>query len=271
VDPRELALREVRESPWLQQRELAARLAAETGLAESTLIRLFRRMEAEGELRSGLDGRRTTYALPEPADPEPAPPEPAPPEPAPPEPGPVAQPSAGALWSGRLAPLGAPEHEPADDEGQSEPATRRVTARWPMAALVAGVLAASVLAAVLLSPTKRDPYTGQPENEDSQPLKQEPKAAAKPKVRVAVLSGVTAQGAAVKEAKRLKAKGFRIGAVTDAPGPASRSAVLYARGERDAAQAVAEAAGIRSVKAVDSATSAAARGAKLSVVVGSRR
>lgn len=65
MEPRELALREVRDHPWLQQRELAARLAGQTGLAESTLIRLFRRMEADGQLRSGLDGRRKTYALPE--------------------------------------------------------------------------------------------------------------------------------------------------------------------------------------------------------------
>ncbi len=92
MEPRELALREVRESPWLQQRELAARLSEETGLAESTLIRLFRRMEAEGELQSGLDGRRKTYALPEPE--------------------PEGAPTPGALWSSRLAPLGEPEPEP---------------------------------------------------------------------------------------------------------------------------------------------------------------
>lgn len=273
MEPRELALREVRESPWLQQRDLAARLSSETGLAESTLIRLFRRMEAEGELRSGLDGRRKTYALPEP-------------KPEPPPPAPAVQPSAGALWSSRLAPLGEPEPEPADHEPEPAPGTTR--ARWPILAIVAGVLVVSVLAAVLLSPTKRDTFTGLSKDEESQEVKAtstesapppkpkakpkpQPEAAAKPKVKVAVLSGVATPGAAAKEAKRLKAKGFRIGAVTNAPGPADRSAVLYARGERAAARVVAEEAGIRSVKAADSETSDAAGGAKLAVVVGSSR
>jgi LytR cell envelope-related transcriptional attenuator len=277
VEPRELTLREVRESPWLQQRELAARLSAETGLAESTLIRLFRRMEAEGELRPGLDGRRRTYALPEP-------------KPESPPPAPAAPPSAGALWSNRLAPLGEPEPEPADHEPEpeTEPAAGTTRARWPILAIVAVVLGVSVLAAVLLSPTKRDPFTGQPEDQESQPVKasstprppapkpeakpkQQPKAAATPKVKVAVLSGVATPGAAAKEAKRLKAKGLRIGAVTNAPRPADRSAVLYARGEVSSARAVAEEAGIRSVKAADSASSDAAGGAKVAVVVGSAR
>jgi hypothetical protein len=145
-----------------------------------------------------------------------------------------------------------------------------------------------VLAAVLLSPTKRDPFTGQPENEESQAVKdsstprsrapkpeakpkQQTKAAATPKVKVAVLSGVAAPGAAAKEAKRLKAKGFRIGVVTNARRLADRSAVLYARGERASARAVAEEAGIPSVKAADSATSEAAGGAKVAVLVGSSR
>ncbi len=84
----------------------------------------------------------------------------------------------------------------------------------------------------------------------------------------AVLSGVAEPGAAAKVAKRLKRRGFRIGAVTNAPGPAERSAVLYAGGGRAAARALAKEANIRTVKALDRATAGPARGAKLVVVVG---
>ena len=163
MEPRELALRELRESPWLQQRELAARLSEETGLAESTLIRLFRRMEAEGELQSGLDGRRRTYALP---DPEPE-----------------GAPTPGALWSSRLAPLGEPEPEPEPDaEPQSEPPPvepEREPApppdyprpAWPFAAVVAAVVAFAVIAAIVLSPSKNDPLTGaEQKQEQTRPI-----------------------------------------------------------------------------------------------------
>ena len=156
MEPRELALREVRDHPWLQQRELAARLAGQTGLAESTLIRLFRRMEADGQLRSGLDGRRKTYALPESV--------------------PTGPPSPGALWSSRLAPLGEreaetetePEAETEQQPVRPEPAgTRRA---WPIAGVVAAVLMVSVLAAVLLSPEKYDPLADDGD-EQSKPVK----------------------------------------------------------------------------------------------------
>jgi len=274
VEPRELTLREVRASPWLQQRELAARLSGPTGLAESTLIRLFRRMEAEGELRSGLDGRRKTYALPEPTRTPTRPPAPAPP---------AAQPTEGGLWSGRLAPLGEPApEEPEPDEpesGRGEPVATKPA--WPMGVVVAVVLGLSVLAAVVLSPEKHDPLTGADNDEDSKPLKASAPPPPRPKprraasaaknVRVAVLNGVSEAGVAAKEAKRLKAKGFRIGAVAKAPHPAERSAVLYARGERAAARALAEEAGIDSVGAADSEIAGASRGAKLAVVVGAGR
>lgn len=280
MEPRELALREVRDNPWLQQRELAARLAGQTGLAESTLIRLFRRMEADGELRSGLDGRRKTYALP-------------PPPPAP-EPVPTGPPSSGALWSDRLAPLGEPEAEPEPGaEPEPEPGAEPRPARpepvgtrpaWPIAAVVAVVLIVSVLAAWLLSPERYDPLADH-EDENAKPVKASTPASApqkgakaKPgpapaaaKVRVAVLSGVPEAGAAAKEAKRLKARGVPIGAVGNAPAPAERSAVLYARGQRAAAREVSEQAGIASVKAIDSQTAEPARGAKLVVVVGTDR
>jgi hypothetical protein len=152
VEPRELVLRELGESPWLQQRELAARLSEETGMAESTLIRLFRRMEADGELQSGLDGRRKTYALAEPAA--------------------EAEPTPGALWSRRLEALGEPEPEPEEEsepepdpvEAEPEPAPPPPPAytrpAWPFAAVVAAVVAFAVIAAIALSPSKPDPLTG---------------------------------------------------------------------------------------------------------------
>ena len=164
MEPRELALREVRESPWPQQRELAARLAEDTGLAESTLIRLFRRMEAEGELQSGLDGRRKTYAPAEPvAEPEP--------EPEPVEP--KREPTPGALWSSRLQRLGVreparaepePEPEPVASEPEPEPEPPAPPAytrpAWPFVLVVAVVVVIALLAALLLSHDKRDPVTG---------------------------------------------------------------------------------------------------------------
>jgi hypothetical protein len=169
VEPRELALREVRAKPWLQQRELAARLAAQTGLAEATLIRLFRRMEAEGELRSGLDGRRKTFAPPEPA--RTAPPEPA--RSAPPEPARSAPPTQGALWSDRLARLGErdphAEQEPEPGTQEGEPVATKPA--WPIAVVVAVVLAVSVLAAVILSPEKHDPLTGAETDTESTPAR----------------------------------------------------------------------------------------------------
>jgi len=270
VEPRDLALREVAASPWTRQRELVRRLHAQTGLAESTLNLLLPRMEAAGDLRSRLEGGFKTYALPEP-------------EPAQPDP---------------------PAQRPA------KPATKP---GWPFAAVVASVLAVAVVFAVVLSPEKRDPFTGSSEpvpvaspppakqREPAPPSEPAPadepptgkprarpkpkararqKARAKPrpaglaaakKARTAVLSGVGQPGAAAKEGKRLKAKGFRVGSVANAPRPVERSAVLYALGSRSAAKALAKRAGIGSVRAVDPATAAVARGSKLYVVVGVKR
>lgn len=86
-----------------------------------------------------------------------------------------------------------------------------------------------------------------------------------------MLSGVVQAGAGAKEGKRLKAKGFRVTTVANAPGPSERSAVLYARGARSAAKAMAKRVGIKAVRAVDPAPAAAARGAKLYVIVGATR
>jgi len=273
-------------SPWTRQRELVRRLHAQTGLAESTLNLLLPRMEAAGDLRSRLEGGFKTYALPEP-EPEP----------------PLAQPD--------------PLPSPPDPPGVQRPAKPATKPGWPFAAVVASVLAVAVVFAVVLSPEKRDPFTGSSE-ESSEPVpvaspppakQREPapasepapadepptgkprarpkpkararqKARAKPrpaglgaakKARTAVLSGVGQPGAAAKEGERLKAKGFRVGTVANAPRPAERSAVLYARGSRSAAKALAKRAGIGSVRAVDPATAAVARGSKLYVVVGVKR
>jgi len=135
-------------------------------------------------------------------------------------------------------------------------------------------------------PGKRQPKvpaatTGKTETADTQPKpKPKPKASPKPdppeggglaaakRGPIAVLSGVAEPGAAAKFAKGLKRKGFRIGAVTNAPGPAARSAVLYAGGGRAAARALAKEAGISTVKALDPATAGPAGGAKLVVIVG---
>lgn len=157
----------------------------------------------------------------------------------------------------------------------------------------------SVLAAVLLSPEKYDPLADDGDEQSkpvkastpsSPPPKPKPKPEAKPeakpqpeakpepkpapaakKVRLAVLSGVPQPGAAAKEAKRLKGKGFPVRTVGNAPGGAERSAVFYARGQQAAARDLAEAAGIASVKALDAQTAEPARGAKLVVVVGAAR
>ena len=64
VHVRELILEAVAEHPYLQQRELAARLHELTGLAESTLVTLFQQLARAGDLEPGLDGRRRTYRLP---------------------------------------------------------------------------------------------------------------------------------------------------------------------------------------------------------------
>ena len=64
VHVRELILEAVAEHAHIQQRELAARLHELTGLAESTLITLFRQLARAGDLEPGLDGRRRTYRLP---------------------------------------------------------------------------------------------------------------------------------------------------------------------------------------------------------------
>jgi len=95
-------------------------------------------------------------------------------------------------------------------------------------------------------------------------------AAAK-KARTAVLSGVGQPGAAAEEGERLKAEGFPVGTVANAPRPVERSAVLYAQGSKSAAKALAKRAGIGSVRAVGPATAAVARGSKLYVVVGAKR
>ncbi len=86
----------------------------------------------------------------------------------------------------------------------------------------------------------------------------------------AVLSGVAEPGAAAKFARGLRRMGFRIGPVANAPAPAPRSSVLYARGAKAAARTLAKEGGIRTVRPLDRATAQMARGAKLVVIVGAK-
>ena len=150
---RDLALREVADSPWIQQRELATRLHHLTGLAESTLVRLLRRMEAEGSLRCGLSGPRKTYALPESGE--------------------------DAAIEAMVETMAVAAAQPKPSAARRPPVSPRtappVAAKpgWPMPAVVSTVLAMAVLAAVLLTPEKRDPYTGSPEG-SAKPVAAEP-------------------------------------------------------------------------------------------------
>jgi len=114
-------------------------------------------------------------------------------------------------------------------------------------------------------PAATTPRAEEPRDEESDAL-----AAAK-RTPTAVLSGVPTPRAAAREAARLRRRGFRITQVANAPSPAERSAVLFAPGAREAARELARAAGIRTVRPVDPATAGTSGGARLYVIVGSRR
>jgi predicted nucleic acid-binding Zn ribbon protein len=85
---------------------------------------------------------------------------------------------------------------------------------------------------------------------------------------VAVLSGVPAAGAAKKYASRLKADGFTVGEVTNAPGGAEAYSVQHVDGSQAAARALAEEEGIQEVKAIEPEVADRAGDAKLVVVIG---
>ena len=88
---------------------------------------------------------------------------------------------------------------------------------------------------------------------------------------VAVLSGVPEAGAAEKYASSLKADGFTVGEVTNAPGGQGSYSVQYVTGSEKAAKALAKAQGIRDVKAIEGPVTDRAGDAKLVVIVGAEK
>ena len=95
-------------------------------------------------------------------------------------------------------------------------------------------------------------------------------AAAK-RTQVAVLSGSAVPGIAGKTGDALKRKGFHVGTVANAPGPSQRSLVLYARGKKRAARALARSVKIGAVKPAGPNFQAIAPKAGLIVVIGADR
>ncbi len=91
------------------------------------------------------------------------------------------------------------------------------------------------------------------------------------KVSVAVLSGSPVPGIAARTGQILKRKGFRLRAVTNAPGPSATSAVLYTKDRRYAARAMARALGIRTLKPADPASRAVSSNSRVIVIVGADR
>jgi hypothetical protein len=217
----------------VQQRELVPTIQEETDLASSTITRLLQAMEREGALAGRLDGRRKAYVLPE-------------------------------------APV------PGVSRGSRSELVAVVTALFVAASLVAFVLApdkdgdtGGVASAAPVAAPEPAPA---PEPEPKPKPKARPRnagalAAAK-RTEVAVLSGSAVAGVAKRTGAALERKGFRVGTVTNAPGPSRRSLVLYARGRKRAARALARGAKIRTVKPADPNSRAIAPNAGLIVVIG---
>ena len=254
---RELALRLVRERPGVQQRDLVAAIQEQTDLASSTITRMLQVLERDGVLDGRLDGRRKAYAP--------------------------------------AAAKGAP-----DDERPREATPTSRGSRGELVAVVTALFIAASLVAFVLAPDKNDdssggaaapvaepapaapaaeaPSTQAAPRPKAKPKKAAPKrrkdtgalAAAK-RTNVAVLSGSAVPGIAGKTGAALKRRGFRVGTVGNAPGPSDRSVVLYARGKRAAAKALAASIKIRAVKAADPASQSTAPGAGLIVTVGADR
>jgi hypothetical protein len=249
-EARELALRLIEERPGVQQRQLVPAIQEETDLAISTITRLLQGMEREGVLDGRLDGRRKAYALPGAAA------------------MPATEPEAPAQGVSR---------------GSRGELVAVVTALFVAASLVAFVLApdkngdtgsasaapvaASAPAPAVVSSKPAPAATPKPK---ARPHKAGALAAAK-RTEVAVLSGSAVPGIAKRTGAALKRKGFRVGTVTNAPGPSQHSLVLYARGKKKAARALARNIKIGAVKPVDPNSRALAPKAGLIVVVGAGR
>lgn len=247
---RELALRLIEEQPGVQQRDVADAVKADTGLAGSTITRMLQGLEREGLVEGRLDGRRKAYALPAAA-----------------------------------RPGSQPQPAPASRGSHSE-----------LVAVVTALFIAASLVAFVLAPDKNDdnlngsaapvaePTAGPPAEKPSTQAATRPKPKAKPERRksagalaaakrteVAVLSGSAVPGIAGKTGAGLKRRGFRVGTVGNAPGPSERSLILYTRGKRTAANALAASIKIRATKPADPSSTATAPTAGLIVVVGADR
>jgi hypothetical protein len=158
-----------------------------------------------------------------------------------------------------------------------------------LAALATGVVLASAGIAFFLAPDRHESVGSEGDRAPAAKATPKaeskaapaPKAKSKPKtsdalaqakrIEIASLSGSFKSGIAGKTAKTLKGKGFKVGAVTNAPGPADRSAVYYARGAEAPAKALGGDLAIRDVRPAGSNVRAAGQGARLIVLVGADR
>ena len=89
------------------------------------------------------------------------------------------------------------------------------------------------------------------------------------RITVAVLNGTSVPGLAASIGDSVKAAGFKLGNIDNAPEQAANeSAVLYAAGNEPAAQAVAKELDIAQVGQIDAGTQSQAGNAQVVVVVG---
>jgi LytR cell envelope-related transcriptional attenuator len=226
-----LALQEVHGEPGIRKDELTARLHAATGLATSTLHGTLRRLEADGHLEGSLEGRQKIYR---------------------------------------------PVH--GTDRGLSPGTTRQLLG------LLAAILVGAGAIAFVLAPDKHGAPTSTPAvappRAPSAPPEPAPnpiehradaRLAAAKHTQTAVLSGSPVPGIAGRTGQRLSRNGFHLGTVANAPAPSKRSSVLYVRGKRGAARALARILGIASIARLDDTNASMAAGAKLVVIVGADR
>jgi hypothetical protein len=239
-----IALQEVYAEPGIRQSELADRLRQATGLANSTVLALLRRLEREGHLEGEREGKQKSYR--------------------PVQNGAVTKGTGrhlAALATGVLLASAGIAFFLAPDRHESVGS--------------GGERAAAPKAAPKAEPAPKAAPKAKPAPKAKAKAKPKPKpkpashALARAKhITIASLSGSYVPGIAGKTATKLKRKGFKVGTVANAPGPSAHSFVYYARGAKEPARAVARQLGIRNVRHVGSNTRAAAQGAKLIVVIG---
>ncbi len=90
-------------------------------------------------------------------------------------------------------------------------------------------------------------------------------------VEVAVLNGTSIPGLAAKVCDDVKANGFHCGAVTNSQSSFSTSVVMFQRGHKREASAVAHDLGVKKVRVINSNITSVAGGAPVAVVVGQDR